>query len=87
LSQYDNFAVSSFLADGFYFDGDPTFTQFFGPETYFNGAESANDARTGAYRLHLLNADARRVNDESSALVLALLGGLGVVACRPWRRR
>lgn len=87
LSQYDNFSWSSYLGDGFYFDADPTFTQFFGSQPYFNGAESPTDARTGAYRLHLLNADARGMNDEASTLVLALLGGLGVVACRRWQHR
>lgn len=86
LSQYDNFSWSSSLSDGFYFDFDPNFTQFFGSQPNFNGAEGPNDARTGAYRLHLLNADARRVPDETSALVLAFLGGLGIAAFRQSQR-
>lgn len=59
VTQFDNFSVSALLADGFRYDGAPnfTFTQGYGPQPYFNGVQSSNDARTGNYVFHLLNVD------------------------------
>ncbi len=55
--QYDNFARSDQLEDGFIMDSDPNFTRTegFGDADNFNDADG--DARTGDWEFHILNVE------------------------------
>lgn len=55
--QYDNFARSENLEDGFIMDDDPNFTRTagFGDAPNFNDADG--DARTGDWEFHILNVN------------------------------
>lgn len=61
ITQFDNFAVSTSLVDGFIRDSNPNFTfdEDFGGATQplFNGVWDESDPRTGAWEFHILNVD------------------------------
>ncbi len=71
VAQYNNFAVSSLLSDGFQEDGNPNFTfdNNFGAEAMFNGVWSGFDARTGDWEFHILNVDSAVVIDPNPTTV------------------
>lgn len=87
VTQFNNFAVSGVLSDGFQQAGNPNFTfdQNYGGATQplFNGVWDSNDPRTGNYTFHILNVDNAThqppsVPDGASTvgLLFAALGGL-----------
>ena len=92
LTQYDNFSVSTLLADGFLRDADPLFTAAFGCSngSFCEGSpvDSHGDPvepnRTSAWNLHFLNVAGARLNTvpEPSALLLFGLAGLALVGGR-----
>ncbi len=59
VAQFDNFANSTLLSDGFQHDGNPNFTfdLGYGTQDLFNGVWSGTDARTGDWAFHILNID------------------------------
>lgn len=92
LTQYDNFSVSSVLADGFLRDADPTFTAAFGCSngrfcegtlTDSNG-NAVEPNRTSAWDFHILNvADAQIASvPEPSTLLLMSVSGLFLLGGR-----
>lgn len=92
LTQYDNFSVSTLLADGFRWDADPLFTAAFGCSngSFCEGSlVDSNDNpvepnRTSAWELHFLNVDNANLNTvpEPSGLILVGLAGLTLVGGR-----
>lgn len=86
LTQYDNFSVSTLLADGFRFDADPLFTAVFGCSNgrFCEGSPEDSNGdpvelnRTSAWELHFLNVENARLNSipEPSSLML-----VGLAAC------
>lgn len=91
IGQYDNFAVSNLLSDGFEEDGNPNFTfdNGFGPEAMFNGVWSDTDARTGDWEFHILNVDEAIVVVEPTPVSVPAtfaLFGLGLAGIA-WSRR
>lgn len=79
VTQFNNFAVGTTLAEGFDQDANPNFTfdQNYGGRTQamFNGVWDNNDPRTSFWRFHLLNVDeATVVNRVPEPGSLALLG-------------
>lgn len=92
LTQYDNFSVSTLLADGFLRDADPLFTAVFGCSngSFCEGSlvDSNNNPieqnRTSAWELHFLNVASARLNTvpEPSALILVGLAGLALAGSR-----
>jgi len=94
ITQYDNFAVSTSLADGFERNGNPNFTfdENFGGATQalFNGVWDDSDPRTGAWEFHILNVDTASGPGPAPAPVPApatlALFGLGLAGLG-WRNR
>ncbi|WP_293504054.1 DVUA0089 family protein [Roseateles sp.] len=91
ITQYNNFANTDQLADGFQWDGvdNFTFTQGYGGATqaFFNGVWATPDPRTGAWRFHLLNVDDAVVIDpnalpEPASMALAGVALLGLATAR-----
>jgi hypothetical protein len=83
LTQYDNFSVSTALADGFLRDADPMFTAVFGCSNGSFCAGTLEDSqgnpvepnRTSAWELHFLNvanASLNNVPEPSSILLVGL---------------
>lgn len=87
IAQFNNFAVGSNLGDGFVHDNDPAFTQNFGPETYFNGVSGSNDARTGDWEFHILNAESASIVSAPDSGMTAALLSLGLLSIGFVRRR
>lgn len=86
LAQYDNFSVSSVLADGFLRDADPNFTAAFacsngrfceGSLTDSNG-NPVEPNRTAAWDLHFLDVDSASVNSVPEPPTIMLLGLAGL---------
>lgn len=90
IGMYDNFAVSSFLSDGFTRDAEPNFSSAFGCSSgIFCGVYTADDNRTSDWEFHILNVEsASNRNDgtvpEPSTIAMLSLGvaGIGFQACR-----
>jgi hypothetical protein len=92
LAQYDNFSVSTLLADGFLRDADPLFTAVFGCSngSFCTGSlvDSNGDLvepnRTSDWALHFLNVADAQLNTvpEPSALILFGLAGLALTGRR-----
>lgn len=91
ITQFDNFAKTNLLADGFIWDAvdNFTFVQNYGGATQamFNGVWDSNDPRTGNWRFHLLNVDDAVVIDpnripEPASMALAGVALLGLAAAR-----
>jgi hypothetical protein len=86
LTQYDNFSVSTILADGFLRDTDPVFTAAFGCSNgrFCEGSlfDSNNNPvepnRTNAWDVHILNVDSASVNSVPEPPTLMLLGLSGL---------
>ncbi|MCQ8116537.1 DVUA0089 family protein [Methylomonas rosea] len=86
LTQYDNFSVSTLLADGFLRDTDPVFTAAFACSNgrFCEGSlfDSNNNPvepnRTAAWDVHILNVDSASVNSvpEPPTWMLLSLSGL-----------
>ncbi|OAI07980.1 DVUA0089 family protein [Methylomonas methanica] len=86
LTQYDNFSVSTLLADGFLRDTDPVFTAAFACSNgrFCEGSlfDSNNNPvepnRTAAWDVHILNVDSATVNSvpEPPTWMLLSLSGL-----------
>jgi hypothetical protein len=91
IAQYNNWAVSSDINDGFIYDGDAHFTRTegFGPQEYFNGVWSIpNDPRTGDYAFHILNVEeARIVHGVPDAGATVALLGLALAGIGALRRK
>lgn len=93
ITQYDNFANGSNLADGFYYDGNPNFTfdNGYGTQEYFNGVWDSSDPRTGDWAFHILNVSEASIEDGETNGVpepstLLLLGG-GLIGLAGFRRK
>ncbi len=96
LAQYDNFSVSTLLADGFRFDGDPNFTAVFGCANgrFCEGSlEDSNGNplelnRTSAWELHFLNVDSASLNSipEPSSLMLVGLAACALLGSRKFEK-
>ena len=95
ITQFDNFAVSGSLADGFQRDDNPNFTFDFGfggaTQPLFNGVwNDDSDPRTGAWEFHILNVDTASGPGPAPAPVPApatlALFGLGLAGLG-WSRR
>lgn len=91
ITQFDNFANTNQLADGFRWDAvdNFTFVEGYGGATQalFNGVFSGNDPRNGNWRFHLLNVDDAIVIDpnrlpEPASVALAGVALLGLAAAR-----
>lgn len=92
LTQYDNFSVSTLLADGFLRNADPLFTSVFGCSNgrFCEGSlvdsngNPVEPNRTSAWELHFLNVASARLNNvpEPSALMLIGLAGLALAGSR-----
>jgi len=80
IAQYDNFSVSTSLADGFINDGNANFTTAFGAESLFNGVWSGDDSRTGDWAFHILNVEAasQTTVPEPSIIALFAAGLFGI---------
>lgn len=85
LTQYDNFSVSSVLADGFLRDADPNFTAAFACSnnsfcegTLFDSIDNPVEGnRTSAWEMHFLNIDNVQLNavpEPPTAMLLGLAG-------------
>jgi len=81
ITQYNNFAVSSSLSDGFTHDDNPNFTfdNAYGGATqpYFNGVWDENDPRTGNFAFHVLNVDEASAEPPAAVPVPAAVWLLG----------
>ena len=90
IGQFDNFAAGGNLSDGFTHDGDPHFTQAFGPQPDFNGVLSSTDGRTSDWTFHILNVEEAsnpgEIPEPASFLIWALIG-LSCAGVAQWRRR
>ena len=92
LTQYDNFSVSTLLADGFLRNADPLFTSVFGcsygrfceGSLVDSNGNPVEPNRTSAWELHFLNVASARLNNvpEPSALMLIGLAGLALAGSR-----
>jgi len=83
VTQYDNFAMSTSLSDGFRYDNDPhfTFTEGYGTQADFNGVwGDDNDPRTGDYAFHVLNVDTASSNQPVPEPATMLLFGTGLAS-------
>jgi hypothetical protein len=86
LTQYDNFSVSTILADGFLRDTDPVFTAAFGCSNgrFCEGSlfDSNNNPvepnRTAAWDVHFLNVNSAGVNSVPEPPTWMLLGLSGL---------
>jgi len=86
LTQYDNFPLSSLLADGFLRDADPVFTAAFGCSNgrFCEGSllDSNNNPvepnRTNAWDVHFLNVDSASVASVPEPPTWMLLGLSGL---------
>ncbi|WNB74464.1 DVUA0089 family protein [Methylomonas koyamae] len=86
LAQYDNFSVSTTLADGFLRDADPNFTAAFGCSNgrFCEGSllDSNNNPvepnRTAAWEFHIVNVDAAQAATVPEPPTLMLLGLSGL---------
>jgi len=96
LTQYDNFSVSTLLADGFRFDADPLFTAVFGCSNgrFCEGSleDSNGDPvelnRTSAWELHFLNVDNASLNQipEPPSLMLIGLAACALIGSRKFKK-
>jgi len=79
IAMFNNFAVSTLLADGFERDGEPNFSAAFGCSNgVFCGLGASN--RTSAWVFHLLNVDtASTQSGASGGTVTQGSGGAGTV--------
>ena len=73
VAQFNNFANTTQLSDGFQHDGNSNFTfdLGFGTQPMFNGVWSDTDARTGDWEFHILGVDAAVVPLPAALPLLA----------------
>jgi len=89
VTQFDNFANSTSLSDGFIYDNDPhfTFTEGYGSQADFNGVWTSNDPRTGDYSFHVLNVASANTVPEPATMLLFGTGLAGLVCARLRRKK